>query len=126
MGLQYLELGFTFYQNYIPYASILLFITLASAFFATRGHYRKRVALYNSVRQRHLVPMVISGSVRYCSCCAEVPICSLLCCLCLCLAILACVKEALLAAQHCSFDACVFRCCAQLLSFCFDSAGKHL
>ena len=62
--LQYLELGFTFYENYVAYAAILLVITLASGVLATYGLYDKRMALYNSVQQRHLVPVVIAGFVR--------------------------------------------------------------
>ena len=62
--LQYMELSFTIYEGYIPYAAILLFITVASGFAATSGLYSKRLALYDSVQQRHLVPMVIGGIVR--------------------------------------------------------------
>ncbi len=64
--MQYLELGFTFYENYIPYAAILLFITVASGFFATFRLHEKQMILYNSVRRRQVVPLVLSGSVRYC------------------------------------------------------------
>ena len=66
--MQYLELGFTCYENYIPYAAILLFITVASGFFATFRLHDKQMILYNSVRRRQVVPMVLSGSVRYMYC----------------------------------------------------------
>ncbi|DBA96365.1 TPA: hypothetical protein ACH3X3_002538 [Trebouxia sp. C0006] len=61
---QYLELGFNFYENYIPYAAILLFITVASGFFATFRLHEKQMILYNSVRRRQVVPLVMFGFVR--------------------------------------------------------------
>ena len=63
--MQYLELGFNFYENYIPYAAILLFITVASGFFATFRLHEKQMILYNSVRRRQVVPLVMFGFVRY-------------------------------------------------------------
>lgn len=63
--LQYAALAFTIYAGYIPYAVTLLTITLGSGFLATRVLYKKRMALYRTVQQCHLVPIVIGQYVRY-------------------------------------------------------------
>ena len=62
--LQYVELAFTIYEGYVLYAAILLFITLMSGFAATKMQYMKRMSLYTSVQQCHLVPIVSAGYVR--------------------------------------------------------------
>ena len=63
--LQYAALAFTIYAGYIPYAVILLSITVGSGFVGTRVLYEKRMALYRTVQQCHLVPIVIGQYVRY-------------------------------------------------------------
>ena len=66
--LQYASLAFTIYLGYISYAVILLIITVGSGFLATRMLYEKRMALYRTVQQSHLVPIVIGQYVRYAAC----------------------------------------------------------
>lgn len=73
--LQYASLAFTIYVGYIPYAVILLTITVGSGFLATRVLYQKRMALFRTVQQCHLVPIVIGQYVRYAVCAA--------CCFCM-------------------------------------------
>lgn len=63
--LQYVSLAFTIYTGYIPYAVVLLIITVGSGFLATRVLYLKRMALYKTVQQSHLVPVVHGQFVRY-------------------------------------------------------------
>lgn len=46
-------------------AVILLSITVGSGFLATRVLFKKRMTLYKTVQQSHLVPMVNGAYVRY-------------------------------------------------------------
>ena len=63
--LQYVQLAFTMYEQYYYYAAALLSITLLSGFASTFQLYRKRLQLFQAVAQRHLVPIVQAGLVRY-------------------------------------------------------------
>lgn len=63
--LQYAALAFTIYTGYITYAVILLVMTVGSGFLGTRVLFLKRMALYKTVQQSHLVPIVSGAYVRY-------------------------------------------------------------
>ena len=63
--VQYVELAFTLYEQYFVYAGALLAITLLSGFASTVELYYKRLQLYRAVAQRHVVPIVQAGRVRY-------------------------------------------------------------
>ena len=62
--MQYYELAFTFYERLYLLAACLLYITFQSAFIATYALYRKRQALFQSVDQKRLVPIVHAGRIR--------------------------------------------------------------
>lgn len=63
--VQYVELAFTLYEQYFVYAGALLAITLVSGFVSTLELYSKRLQLYRAMAQRHVVPIVQAGRVRY-------------------------------------------------------------
>lgn len=63
--VQLVELAFIMYEQYYAYAGLLLAITIAAGFASSYELYRKRVQLYNAVAQRHLIPIVQAGHVRY-------------------------------------------------------------
>ena len=62
--MQYVELAFTFYEEYYWYAAFLLTISLASGYLSTIALYQKRLRLYTSIAKHHLVPYVFEGCVR--------------------------------------------------------------
>ena len=62
--MQYAELAFTFYEQYYWYVAFLLVITLASGYISTIALYQRRLRLYTSIAQHHLVPYVHEGYVR--------------------------------------------------------------
>ena len=63
--MQLVELAFIMYKQYHAYAGLLLAITIAAGFASSYELYRKRLQLYNAVAQRHLIPIVQAGHVRY-------------------------------------------------------------
>lgn len=62
--MQYVELAFTMYEGYRYYAAILLAISLVAGYVATMAAYQKRLQLYTSIAQHHLLPRVLGGVVR--------------------------------------------------------------
>ena len=62
--MQYVELAFTFYDEYYSSTAILLAISLVGGFFSTRAAYTKRLQLYTSIAKHHLLPCVLDGYVR--------------------------------------------------------------
>ena len=61
---QYCEFGLLYYLGYYVLASCLLYITLQSAFVSTRGLYKKRQELFQSVDKQRLAPLVYKVRVR--------------------------------------------------------------
>ena len=53
------------YERYYAYAGLLLAITVIAGFVSSYELYLKRVQLYTVVAQRHLIPFVQAGHVRY-------------------------------------------------------------
>lgn len=62
--MQYVELAFTFYNEYYSSAAILIAISLIAGFLSTRAAYKKRLQLYTSIAKHHLLPCVQGGFVR--------------------------------------------------------------
>lgn len=63
--VQYAELAFIVYEQYYAYAGLLLAITIVAGFASSYELYCKRVQLYTVVAQRHLIPIMQAGHVRY-------------------------------------------------------------
>ena len=63
--MQYVELAWTVYIRYYPYAGALFGITIISGFLSTVELYRKRMQLFRAATHHHLVPIVEAGHVRY-------------------------------------------------------------
>lgn len=62
--VQYAELGFKIYEEYYASAATVLAVSLLSGFLSTIAAFRKRMHLYTSIEQHHLVPVVVGGHVR--------------------------------------------------------------
>ena len=62
--MQYMQLAFIMYEGYLYYAAILLAISLVSGYVATMAAYQKRLHLYTSIAQHHLLPRFLGGLVR--------------------------------------------------------------
>ena len=62
--MQYLDLAFLFYLEYYVLASILLVVTVSSAFVSTAELCKVQKALFKSIDEQRLIPLVQSGRVR--------------------------------------------------------------
>lgn len=63
-ALQFLELGFEVYKKGYTYAAVLMFISVVASFLGVQVLYRKRMELYGTIQQQHVVPIVTAGRVR--------------------------------------------------------------
>ena len=62
--VQYYELAFLFYINYIVLGSTLLLVTFISAVLSTAKLHEIRLELFKSVDKHCMVPLVHNGRVR--------------------------------------------------------------
>ena len=62
--MQYLDLAFLFYLDYYVLASILLVITVSSAFVSTAELCKAQKELFKSIDEQRLIPLVQNGRVR--------------------------------------------------------------
>ena len=62
--MQYLELAFEIYSGYYYYAAVLYFISVVSCFLGVRSLYVKRLELFKTIQQQHIMPVVSKGLVR--------------------------------------------------------------
>lgn len=62
--MQFLELAFELYERWYTYAAALLSISVGASFLAVRVLYQKRMELYRTIQQQHVVPIVTGGRVR--------------------------------------------------------------
>ncbi len=63
-AVQYLELAYEVYAGWYCYAAVLYFISVVSCFLGVRALYLKRLELFKSIQQQHIMPVVSKGLVR--------------------------------------------------------------
>lgn len=63
-AVQYMELAFEIYAGWYCYAAVLYFISIASCFLGVRALYVKRLELFKTIQQQHIMPVVSKGRVR--------------------------------------------------------------
>ena len=74
-AVQYLELAFEIYIGWYCYAAVLYFISVVSCFLGVRALYAKRLELFKTIQQQHIMPVVSKGRVRQ----AHSGLCSIQC-----------------------------------------------